>query len=249
MIQECLTNILRHAHASPVKIDIEIDENILQIDVEDNGVGFDIHSKSDHLGLVYMRERALIAGGDIVMSSPPPWQAQPYDPVSAPLRKGAYTMTKVILVDDHQLVRAGLRALIDGLPEYSVVAEGSDGAEVQTLVDQHHPDVLISDLAMSNVSGFEVLELLSKGQPDLPVIVLSIHASKSIAIRALKAGAKAYLVNDSAGTELKFALQAICSGQQYLSPKVSGLVLAEFDEKTHSTTTKNTYSRPVKQRY
>lgn len=132
---------------------------------------------------------------------------------------------RVVLIDDHTLVRAGLRALIDDLPGYRVVAEGSDGEQALALVEQHQPDVLIMDISMQRLSGLDALDQVRACWPQLPVIMLSMHALREYALRALRAGASAYLLKEAAETELELALNAALAGQQYLSPKISGSVL------------------------
>ncbi|MDX1453369.1 MAG: response regulator transcription factor [Oleiphilaceae bacterium] len=143
-------------------------------------------------------------------------------------------MNKVILLDDHQLVRAGLRGLVDSLCDFKVVAEASNGASILELIAEHSADIVITDLAMAGVSGFAVLQQLQQRSPHIPVIVLSMYASKGIVIRALNAGARAYLVKDSAEEELEAALRAVSRGEQYLSPKISGLILSAMREATDS---------------
>lgn len=133
--------------------------------------------------------------------------------------------TRVLLIDDHTLVRAGLRALIDELPGFAVVAEGADGDEAVALVEQHRPDVVILDISMQRVSGLDALSLLRERWPDLRVIILSMHAQRDVVMRAIRGGASAYLLKEAAETELELALKAVLAGQQYLSPPVSGAVI------------------------
>ncbi len=134
-------------------------------------------------------------------------------------------MKKILLIDDHRLVRAGLKALIESSDGFEVVGEGSDGSEMAELVDRYHPDIVISDLSMKNVSGIDAIRNIKETHPDLPVIALSMHESTEVVMKVLKAGAEGYLVKDSAENELDMALDAVLAGQQYLSPRVSKLVL------------------------
>ncbi|HSB95234.1 MAG TPA: response regulator transcription factor [Spongiibacteraceae bacterium] len=133
--------------------------------------------------------------------------------------------TRVLLIDDHTLVRAGLRALIDDLRDFSVVAEGADGDQAVPLVLAHQPDVVIMDISMQRVSGLDALALLRQQWPQLPIIMLSMHAARDLVMRAIRAGASAYLLKEAAETELELALSAVLAGQQYLSPAVSGAVI------------------------
>jgi DNA-binding NarL/FixJ family response regulator len=142
---------------------------------------------------------------------------------------------RVVLVDDHTLVRAGLRALIDDLPDFTVVGEGSDGDQALTLIDQYRPDVMVMDISMQRVSGLDALDAVRQYRPQLPVIMLSMHALREYALRALRAGAAAYLLKEAAETELELALHAALAGQQYLSPKISSTVLEALRPLTAET--------------
>lgn len=132
---------------------------------------------------------------------------------------------RVVLVDDHNLVRAGVRALIDELPDYEVVAEGRDGSEVPAILAAHRPDVLVMDISMPGVSGLKALAQLREAGETLPVIMLSMHADRESVLEAIRAGASAYLLKDAAVAELSLALESVLAGQQYLSPRVSGEVI------------------------
>ncbi len=132
---------------------------------------------------------------------------------------------RVVLIDDHTLVRAGLRALIDELPGYQVVAEGEDGSAVPALLARHAPDVLVMDISMPGVSGIQALRALRQRGSDLPVVMLSMHADRETVLDAIRAGASAYLLKDAAEAELELALRSVLAEQQYLSPRVSGEVI------------------------
>lgn len=132
---------------------------------------------------------------------------------------------RVVLVDDHTLVRAGLRVLIEELSGYQVVAEGNDGSAVQKLLEEHDPDVLVMDISMPGISGIQALIALRQRRWRLPVVVLSMHADRETVLEAIRAGASAYLLKDAAEAELELALRSVLAGQQYLSPRVSGEVI------------------------
>lgn len=136
----------------------------------------------------------------------------------------------VVLIDDHRLVRAGLCALIDELPEYRVVAEGDDGDQALTLIEQHQPAVLIMDISMARTSGVQALIALRRQFPTLPVIVLSMHAGAETVLAAMRAGASAYVLKEAAAQELLAALEAVLAGERYLGTALSGAVLATLRE-------------------
>jgi DNA-binding NarL/FixJ family response regulator len=139
---------------------------------------------------------------------------------------------RVLIADDHTLVRAGIRALLEGLEGVEVVAEAGDGREAIALVEAHRPDVLMTDIAMPHVSGLEVAERVTRGLTSTRVIILSMHSSEEYACRALQAGASGYLLKDSGIAELEIALRAVARGQSYLSPAVSRHVIADYLERT-----------------
>ena len=132
---------------------------------------------------------------------------------------------RVALVDDHHLVRAGLRALLEDLPGYEVVGEAADGCEVLELIDSVAPDVLVTDVAMKKVSGLDILPEIKKLYPGLPVILLTMHNTSDYLQTAIERGANAYLLKDSAEVELELALKAVLDGQIYISPKLSEQLL------------------------
>jgi DNA-binding NarL/FixJ family response regulator len=130
-------------------------------------------------------------------------------------------MTRIVLADDHTLVRSGLRALLEGMPDIEVVAEAGDGRAALDAVARHAPDVLITDVTMAGMNGLEVAEHVRKEHPATRVIVLSMYSSEEYVMRALKAGASAYLLKDAATAELGLALSAVARNEVYLSPGAS----------------------------
>jgi DNA-binding NarL/FixJ family response regulator len=131
----------------------------------------------------------------------------------------------VLLADDHQLVRAGLRMLIDALPDFTVVAEVGDGVEAVEAARRLQPDVALLDISMPRMSGLEAAAAMRTGAPATRVIALSMHASEQHFAAALKAGATGYVIKDAAVTELAEALRAVAAGGHYVSPRISGKVM------------------------
>jgi DNA-binding NarL/FixJ family response regulator len=128
----------------------------------------------------------------------------------------------VVLIDDHRLVRAGLKNLIDNMDDFTVIAEGADGVEAIDLAEHEKPDVCILDISMRDMSGIDALADLRKKGCTTKVIILSMHDSPEYVSKALRAGANGYLLKDSAETELSLALQSVVEEQVYLSPRISG---------------------------
>jgi DNA-binding NarL/FixJ family response regulator len=131
----------------------------------------------------------------------------------------------VLLADDHQLVRAGLRLLIDGLPDFEVVAEVGDGIEAVEAARKLRPDLALLDISMPRMGGLEAAAAMRTASPETRVIALSMHASEQHFAAALKAGATGYVIKDAAVTELSEALRAVAAGSHYVSARISGAVM------------------------
>jgi DNA-binding NarL/FixJ family response regulator len=128
---------------------------------------------------------------------------------------------RVILADDHTLVRAGIRALLEKLPNVTVVAEANDGREVLELVKTQLPDVVVMDIAMPGLNGLEAAERMAREFPTVRVVILSMHHNEEYVWRALKAGVAGYLLKKAATAELETALQHIMNREVYLSREIS----------------------------
>jgi DNA-binding NarL/FixJ family response regulator len=141
---------------------------------------------------------------------------------------------RVLLVDDHVIVRAGLRALLDRLEGIRVVAEAADGASALDLVRQEPLELVITDISMKPMDGVQLAAALKCEFPQVRVIVLSMHSSADYVQQALASGVSAYLLKDSAMVELELAVRAVLRGDSYLSPAVSRLVVDGYVEATAS---------------
>ena len=136
--------------------------------------------------------------------------------------------TRVLLADDHALVRAGLHSLLQTLPDVEVVAEAGDGREAMQLIETTHPDVVLMDITMPGLNGLEAAARITKDHPKVRLIMLSGHAGEEYVAQALRAGAAGYLLKDSAVAELELALKAVLRGQTYLSSAVSKQVVEGY---------------------
>ena len=145
---------------------------------------------------------------------------------------GGKLKTRILIADDHRLVRAGLRSLLEKIPSVEVVAEASDGREALNLVKTIHPDIVLMDLAMPRLNGVEAVRRLSKEFPRTKAIVVSMHGSEEYIRPALRAGASGYLIKDAAAAELALAIQTVMHGETYLSPQISKLVIKNYFEPT-----------------
>lgn len=138
------------------------------------------------------------------------------------------TRTTVLLADDHSLVRAGIRALLDNIGTVEVVAETGDGRQVLRLVKEHQPRLVLLDIAMPSLNGLEAAARIHRDFPDTAVIMLSMHANEEYVLQALRAGASGYLVKDAATAELEIALRSVINGKTYLSPSISKTLIDEY---------------------
>jgi len=135
---------------------------------------------------------------------------------------------RILLADDHGLVRAGIRALLQNIANVQVVAEASDGYQAVQLVAEQHPDIAMLDVAMKGMNGIEATARILKEFPHTRVIILSVHANEEYVRQALRAGARGYLLKDAAVAELELAVNAVARGETYLSPAVSKHLVNDF---------------------
>ncbi|WHZ22498.1 MAG: Two-component transcriptional response regulator, NarL/FixJ family [Nitrospira sp.] len=135
---------------------------------------------------------------------------------------------RVLLADDHRLMRAGLRALLKSLALVQVVAEAGNGHEAIQLAEQHQPDIVIMDIGMPGLNGLEATARIVKLAPAPRVIILSMHANEEYVRRSLQAGAAGYLLKGAEPAELELAIQAVMRGETYLTPAVSKHVVQNY---------------------
>ncbi|MGV8864632.1 MAG: response regulator [Pseudomonas sp.] len=131
----------------------------------------------------------------------------------------------LLLVDDHTLIRAGVRALVSDIPGYAVIGETNDGAQLLDLARELRPDIILLDISMKDTNGLDALERLLPVLPDSKVLILSMHTDPLMIMRALETGAHGYLLKDATGTELEQALDALRNNERYLSPAIAHTVI------------------------
>ena len=138
------------------------------------------------------------------------------------------SMIRVLLADDHALVLAGIRALVEELGGTQIVAEANNGRDAVALAKQHKPDLVIMDISMKELNGIEATAQIMAEAPSTRVLILSMHTTEDFVRRAIKAGASGYLVKDSAPLDLKMAIAAVLRDEIYLSPRVSKHLVSGF---------------------
>ena len=148
---------------------------------------------------------------------------------------------RIVLADDHKLMRSGLRVLLEQQQDFAVVGEASDGREAVSLVSSQKPDVLVMDIGMPNLNGIEAAAQIAQNHPEISIVMLSMHSDESYVLRALKAGAKGYLLKDSAETDLIRAVHSVAEGKSFFSPAVSKVLLDDYVRKLKRSGTEDPY--------
>jgi two-component system response regulator NreC len=135
---------------------------------------------------------------------------------------------RVLLADDHTIVREGVRLCLEAMGDIAVVAEAGDGQEAVTLATRLRPDVAVVDLTMPRLNGVDAIRQIKRDMPDTEVVVLSVHDSEAYVVQALRAGAAGYVLKRNAATELAAAIRAAHAGQVYLHPSVARRVIDDY---------------------
>lgn len=149
---------------------------------------------------------------------------------------------RILLADDHTLMRGGLRAMIQGLNEFDVVGEAPDGREAVRLSEELSPDLIVMDVGLPGLNGLEATRQILKQRPHARVLILSMHLNEEFVKQALEAGATGYVLKDAPVTELVAALRSVADGQTHLSPPISRIVIDDYVRRTRQES-------PVRTRY
>ena len=148
---------------------------------------------------------------------------------------------RVLLADDHTLMRRGLRLIVEQQPDIVVVGEAEDGRQAVALSASVKPDVAVLDIGMPNLNGIEAARQITDGESGAAVVILSMHADETYILRALKAGARGYLLKDSAESDLVRAIRSVAEGKSFFSPAVSKVLLEDYVKKLQRTGSEDSY--------
>jgi two-component system response regulator NreC len=252
IVQEALTNVARHTAVSEVSVLAWIDQDVLRLQIEDKGNGFDLETTLNSgraLGLTRMHGHAALLGGHLMIQSShgagtrvsaslpiaddnhEPEESPARSAVSAPYAAGALHARNaspkeiksitVALADRHDLIRQGMRSLLETEPSFAVVGEAADGWAALELVNRLHPTVLVVDFSLPGLNGPDVTRNIGKRFPQTRVLMLSAQAEEGYVLEALKSGAAGYALKQSGIEELIQAVREVAAGRRYLSPSLS----------------------------
>ncbi len=245
--QEALSNVRHHSQAKRVTVDLSYDSDAVRLLVSDDGIGFDpsvsnaVPSPSGGgFGMTSMRERASLMGGSVEVRSAPEMGTRvvaevPYKPRQDEVSKSALeyqvinvsqdaTSTesvRVLVVDDHEVVRQGIHNMLDQTDGISVVGDASDGEAAIEQIQADHPDVVLMDIQMPKLDGVETVRKLRQLGIETPVILLSVYAKDEYIFDGLRAGAKGYLMKDVGRDELVQAIITVNGGGSLLQPAIA----------------------------
>ncbi len=148
---------------------------------------------------------------------------------------------RVLLADDHTIIRAGLRLVVEQQPDFTVVGEAENGRQAVSMAESLKPDVVVMDIGMPGLNGIEACLQIREAHPDIEVVMLSMHSDEGYVLRSLKAGARAYLLKDSAEADLARAIRAAADGKSFFSPAVGKVLLEDYMRKLQRTGAEDSY--------
>jgi DNA-binding NarL/FixJ family response regulator len=148
---------------------------------------------------------------------------------------------RILLADDHTVVRKGLRLLLESQPDFEVVADAADGRQAVALAEQLAPDVVVMDIAMPILNGIEAARQIAARLPRTAVVFLSMHSDEGYVLKALKVGARAYLLKDSAENDLISAVKAVSDGKAYFSPAISKMLVDDYMRQMREKAVEDSY--------
>ncbi len=234
-VRELIINILKHARAKNASVSLWREDDRILVEVKDDGIGFpaaNATSQREKVARVRSLQHSRTALPDrrFCEDQVAPRRRQLYHrrgPAERARRSGrdGHVSTRVLLVDDHQMMRDGLRVLLENRAGLEVVGEAENGQQAVKLTGELRPDVVVMDVGLPGLNGVEATRQLLSRFPETKVVALSMHSDKRYVLQMLNAGAAAYLLKNSASEELLRAIDAVRANQSFLSPGVASLVV------------------------
>lgn len=256
--QEALTNVRKHADCTHVRLALISDEQCVRLEVQDWGRGFDVqrlpHAGSNnghHIGLLSMEERVSLLEGELSLTSQPGEGTHviarvplpPAEPeyqetlTSAPLRTSRTEgKARVIIADDHELSRAGLRSILDGESEITLVGEATNGREALDLCKKLRPDLALIDVRMPEMDGLQATRAIKQHYPGTSVIIVTMEESANYLLAAMRAGAAGYLLKDTSRREFLAAIRHVLRGEAFLNTDLTQRLLQNMSDEAASPT-------------
>jgi DNA-binding NarL/FixJ family response regulator len=248
-------NIWTHSAAKHVRVLLDFGLHVFTLIIEDDGKGFDPDEvdllSAGRVGLAGIAERLRVVGGSLRIESAANhgtrvWGIVPYEP-TAPVPKAKPVMPapaataatpapnvskriRVVLIDDHSMVREGLEHMLSDQPDLQVIGAAATGSEGLRIINELHPEVVLCDLQLPDISGVEVISRVRTLFPDIRCIIVTTYDHDDFIYEGIKAGAKGYVLKDVSSTELAEAVRAAARNESLLQPVVAGKLLERFGE-------------------
>ena len=243
--QESLSNAARHSGAETVRVRVLRERSPsgegdrVELTVGDDGSGFTFDQAARGLGITGMRERALLVGGDVEVESRPnvgtrvslrvPLQSADIEARPRPWEnpETEHAAMKVLIADDHGIVRSGLRMLLERQMDIEVIGEAADGAQARDMAIRERPDLAILDVKMPKLTGLQATREIRAQAPDVAVLILSMYDDERYLFEALKAGASGYVLKAQADSDLLEAVRAVERGEPFLTPEAQRALIQD----------------------
>lgn len=254
--QEALNNIRKHAACTRVRLALVSDEHSARLEVQDWGCGFDVqqlpHAGSNnghHIGLLSMEERVSLLEGELTITSQlgegtlviarvplPPTEPDHQETLVSSLPRQAYLEGKarLIIADDHELSRAGLRSMLEGEPGMELVGEASNGREALDLCKKMQPDLALLDVRMPEMDGLQATRAIKQHYPGTSVIIVTMEESANYLLAAMRAGAAGYLLKDTSRREFLGAIRHVLRGESFLNTDLTQRLLQNMSDEVAS---------------
>ncbi|MFT3883315.1 MAG: response regulator [Gemmatales bacterium] len=219
VVQEALTNIAKHAHAKQVNVIMSANEQEVKVCIEDDGIGFDRSMTSpSNLGLKGMHERVLLAGGNLEINSQSGMGSAVIAILPLNERVDHNAKSPTVPVDDHPVMRSGLRLLLDTQSDMEVVGDTDNGKEAVQQVADTSPDVVIMDVSLPGLNGIDATKNIHQASPAIKILALTAYEDRGYYQQMRKAGASGFVLKRSAADDLVDAVRQVARGETYVDP-------------------------------